>query len=109
MQDLYRLTAYEARELVRSREVSVRELVELVSADLVAFRRTLHAVFGRNDKDYQRLRVKQAHVADEYDDENAPDSPVKGRPDDPDADDPAAPDGDEPAAPEPDQPVPPVA
>lgn len=39
---------------------------------LGAFRKSLGAVFGRNDKDFQKLRVQRAAQRDEDDDPNAP-------------------------------------
>ena len=51
---------------------------------LQAFRKSLGAVFGRNDKDFQKLRVQRAAQRDEEDD---PDAPVPELPDAPGDDD----------------------
>jgi len=61
----------------------VRDAAELFQRDLVAFRRTLAAVVGRSDKDYQKLRATRAHLKDEDDDEDAPSAPKKVKPAEP--------------------------
>jgi len=51
---------------------SVREQAAAMQAELVALRRTLIAVVGRTDRDYQKLRVERGVVVDEDDDPAAP-------------------------------------
>ena len=41
-------------------------------AELQAFRKTLAAVAGRSDRDFQKLRAEKAHTPDEEDDPTAP-------------------------------------
>ncbi len=48
---------------------SVRQRGGALHEELKAFRRTLAVVAGRNDKDYQKLRVERAAVPDEEDDD----------------------------------------
>jgi hypothetical protein len=45
-------------------------------AELQTFRRSLSAAIGRNDKDYQKLRVERASQKDEDDDAGAPPAPA---------------------------------
>jgi len=45
-------------------------------AELQTFRRSLSAAIGRNDKDYQKLRVERASHKDEDDDAGAPPAPA---------------------------------
>jgi len=54
---------------------SVRSLADDLQRDLVALRRSLLAVVGRADKDYQKLRAERAGVPDEEDDPNGPTPP----------------------------------
>jgi hypothetical protein len=53
----------------------VRTTADAFDADLQPFRRTLFAVFGSSDKDYQKLRAKRAAAADVDDDPAAPPAP----------------------------------
>jgi hypothetical protein len=54
------------------------------SVVLQAFRKSLGAVFGRNDKDFQKLRVQRAAQRDEEDDPDAPVPDLPGAPGDDD-------------------------
>jgi hypothetical protein len=58
----------------------VRNSAAVFDAELQAFRRTLFAVCGSSDKDYQKLRVKRAAVADIDDDPDAPPAPASVEP-----------------------------
>lgn len=49
-----------------------RELARQFELELVAFRATLSATFGRSDADYQKLRTSRASGADPEDDAAAP-------------------------------------
>jgi hypothetical protein len=53
----------------------VRETAAVFDPELQAFRRSLSTVFGRSDKDFQKLRAERAGQADEDDDPNAPQPP----------------------------------
>lgn len=50
----------------------VRATGAVLDTELQAFRRSLGHVAGRNDKDYQKLRVERASHVDDEDDQNAP-------------------------------------
>jgi hypothetical protein len=51
---------------------TVRAAADAFDVDLIALRRSLIAVGGRNDKDYQKLRAIRAAAADEDDDADGP-------------------------------------
>jgi hypothetical protein len=55
---------------------SVRQLASELQKELVALRRSLMAVVGRNDKDFQKLRVEHGGLPDDDDDANVPTSPT---------------------------------
>jgi hypothetical protein len=57
---------------------NVRREAEAFQTELTTFRRTLAALLGRSDKDYQKLRVEHASQKDEDDDPNAPPPPDDG-------------------------------
>jgi hypothetical protein len=54
----------------------VRSWGEIFDAELQAFRRSLAAVAGRSDKDYQKLRAERASQEDSDDDPGAPPAPI---------------------------------
>lgn len=54
----------------------VRSTDGAFEAELQLFRKTLLAAFGRNDKDYQKIRASRAAIADEEDDPVAPPATV---------------------------------
>ncbi|MBN1612753.1 MAG: hypothetical protein JW940_39390 [Polyangiaceae bacterium] len=58
----------------------VREAGARLDQELVLFRRTLAAVVGRNDKDFQKLRAAKAQQPDEDDDAGAPAAPAPVEP-----------------------------
>lgn len=58
----------------------VRETGDAFNAQLILFRRTFAAVFGRNDKDYQKLRAEKAGASDSDDDDAAPVAPKAPEP-----------------------------
>jgi len=68
----------------------VRATADSLQQDLVALRRTLLATFGRNDKDYLKLRVERAGYPDEDDDPNGPTPPKPVVPAAPGAEEPRA-------------------
>ena len=53
----------------------VRATAEAFDTELQGFRKTLTAVVGRRDKDFQKLRAQKAQVRDEDDDPAAPPPP----------------------------------
>lgn len=53
-------------------QAAVRASAATFDQGLIAFRRTLGAVVGRSDRDYQKLRAERAQVADAEDDATAP-------------------------------------
>lgn len=55
---------------------TVRDTGSVFDAELQLFRRTLGAVVGHSDRDYQKLRSEKAPVADEDDDAGAPSAAV---------------------------------
>jgi hypothetical protein len=57
---------------------NLRREAEAFQTELTTFRRTLAALLGRSDKDYQKLRVERASHQDEDDDPNAPPPPSDG-------------------------------
>lgn len=56
----------------------VRREAQAFQGELIVFRRTLAALLGRNDKDYQKLRFERASHQDEDDDPTAPAPPGDG-------------------------------
>ncbi|WP_428264805.1 hypothetical protein [Haliangium sp.] len=50
----------------------VRAKGDVLATELRSLRRTLEALVGRSDKDYQKLRIQRAARRDEDDDPNAP-------------------------------------
>jgi hypothetical protein len=60
-------------------------------AELQLFRRSLLALFGKSDKDFQKLRVARASVTDEEDDSAAPPAPAPLEPAPPGITEPMAP------------------
>lgn len=59
---------------------ATRTTSAVFDAELQAFRRTLEAMLGRSDKDYQKLRSQRAAQRDEDDDANAPPPPEDDEP-----------------------------
>ena len=57
--------------------------------EIQAFRRTLATLFGRRDKDFQKLRTQRAAEKDDEDDAGAPSPPEPVEPASPDAQPPA--------------------
>jgi hypothetical protein len=53
----------------------VRDKAQAFQTELTTFRRTLAALLGRSDKDYQKLRMERASRRDEDDDPAAPTLP----------------------------------
>ena len=66
----------EYQKLCENRRVSA----DAVDRDLVSFRRTLAALVGTSDADYQKLRVSRASVPDKDDDPKAPAPPTDVEP-----------------------------
>ncbi|HWN71424.1 MAG TPA: hypothetical protein VNM90_27485 [Haliangium sp.] len=56
----------------------VRAKAQALQTELTTFRRTLAALLGRSDKDYQKLRLERASHRDEDDDPAAPTLPGDG-------------------------------
>lgn len=56
----------------------VRDKAESFQTELTTFRRTLVALLGRSDQDYQKLRLERASRRDEDDDPAAPTLPDDG-------------------------------
>jgi hypothetical protein len=56
----------------------VRDKAQALHTELATFRRTLAALLGRSDKDYQKLRLERASSRDEDDDPAAPTLPDDG-------------------------------
>jgi hypothetical protein len=56
----------------------VRDKGQVLHSELTTFRRTLAALLGRSDKDYQKLRLERASQRDEDDDPAAPTLPDDG-------------------------------
>ena len=73
-----------ADQLFQQTLADARNSAEAFEAVLQAFRKSLGMAFGRQDKDYQKLRTQRAAQRDEDDDPNAP---VPELPDAPDEDD----------------------
>jgi hypothetical protein len=55
---------------------ATRDNGERLQKELVAFRKTIAYFSGRNDKDFQKLRLSKSHIPDTDDDQNAPTSPT---------------------------------
>ncbi|MFZ5785069.1 MAG: hypothetical protein ACOY3Y_01380 [Acidobacteriota bacterium] len=58
----------------------VRQTGATFDTELRAFRRTMLAIVGRNDKDYQKLRASRASATDTDDDPAAPSPPIPVEP-----------------------------
>lgn len=67
-----------ADRLYQERLAEVRRAAEIFHNELRTFRRTVAALIGRNDKDYQKLRMQRAAQRDEDDDLDAPAPPSEG-------------------------------
>jgi hypothetical protein len=57
---------------------NVRASASVFDLELQTFRRSLAHVAGRNDKDFQKLRVERASQMDDEDDSSGPGSPAGG-------------------------------
>jgi hypothetical protein len=67
-----------ADKIYQERLAEVRREAETFHNELRTFRRTVAALVGRNDKDYQKLRMQRAAQRDEDDDPAAPAPPDGG-------------------------------
>jgi hypothetical protein len=67
-----------ADKVYQERLAEARRAAEIFHNELRTFRRTVAALVGRQDKDYQKLRMQRAAQRDEDDDPNAPAPPDGG-------------------------------
>jgi hypothetical protein len=68
----------EADKQYQSLLATTRETGDAFNAQLILFRRTFAAIFGRSDKDFQRLRAER--VAESDDDDDVMNTPPAGPP-----------------------------